>query len=114
VRGGDPSGHRRDGLDREQGRTLARGIEQHARRAGVGGDANEARGREALRVPPVRIGDRHHPRSPVRRRPLGGNGQAARPSLARDAREAHLYERDAERSRRGHAAHQGFFVGGVP
>src|SRR6266566_5131340 len=26
VRGGDPSGHRRDRLDREQGRTLARGI----------------------------------------------------------------------------------------
>jgi hypothetical protein len=50
MRGGDPGGHRRRGLDREQGRGFPRGIEQHARRAGVRGDGDDLRRREALDV----------------------------------------------------------------
>jgi len=114
VRGGDPAGHRLGGLDGEQGRTLVRGIEQHARRAGVRGDDEDARGREAHRAPPVRIGDQHHLSPGVRPRPLSGNRQAARPSLAREAGEAHFYEHDTERGRRDHRPRERFLARGVP
>jgi len=112
VRGGDPGGHGRDRLDREQGRALARGIEQHPRGAGVGRDTHEARGREALGVPPVRISDQHQAGFPLRALP-SGDRQAARPYLARDPGKAHFDERDADRHHGGHHSRQRFLTRGI-
>jgi len=69
--------------------------------------------REALRAPPVRIGDQHQPRSDIRGGALSGNCQAACPSLTGDAGEAHLDEREAKRGRRSHRPLDGVLVGGV-